>query len=464
MNDFDDIKDLNSDELNETQQQDFTLAEEAPAQPEQADTGEITVESDSFSSALNKVEFTPAGNYKQKKDGSASKGIKVFSFIMAAVILLTGACSLGYAFGVKKGNSDEAVSLKLSSKPKNQDEYTPAQVYQKLNKSIVGIRVYNKAGKMSDVSGIIYSEDGYIISNDHMYSSIPSPMFKVFMYDGTEYDAEYVAGDQVSDLAVLKINTTTKLEAPEFGDPTETVCGENVVAIGRPSDATGKSSITGGVVSLTSRRVKSNSGYSASMIQTDSAINPGNSGGALCNMYGQVIGVTTSKLVGADYEAFGFAIPSNTVKRVVEQLIKSGKVLDRAKLGITYTEVDSVTQYLMNYDSTGLLIASVSSDSDISGKVVAGDMITHINGEAITSDDIVLDIIEASRAGDKITLTVLSQKGVSNEYTVVLKANVGESSYSTADPFASSSGAEDKSSNSDSGSSSGGSFNFPDGE
>ncbi len=268
----------------------------------------------------------------------------------------------------------------------------------------------------------------------------------------------------MSDLAVLKIKNVSELEVPQFGDPSEIVCGENVVAIGRPSDATGKSSITSGVVSLTGRRVKSNSGYSASMIQTDSAINPGNSGGALCNMYGQVIGVTTSKLVGEDYEAFGFAIPSNTVKRVVEQLIKSGKVLDRAKLGITYTEVNSVTQYLMNYESTGLLIATVSSDSDISGKVVAGDMITHINGELITSDDTVLDIIESSKAGDKITLTVLSQKGVSTVYNVVLKANIGESSYSTADPFASSSGAEDKNSGSDSGSSSGGTFDFPDGE
>lgn len=462
MNDFNDIDALNVDSQNDTEQNNPPSGEETPDQIDSAAETDNTA--DPFASTLNKVEFTPAGDYKQKKGGGTSKGIKIFSLVMAAVILLTGACAVGYVFGVKKTAADDYRSLNLASKPKNEDEYTPAQVYQKLNKSIVGIRVYNKAGKMSDVSGIIYSKDGYIISNDHMYASVPSPMFKVFMYDGSEYDAEYVAGDQVSDLAVLKIKNVSELEVPQFGDPSEIVCGENVVAIGRPSDATGKSSITSGVVSLTGRRVKSNSGYSASMIQTDSAINPGNSGGALCNMYGQVIGVTTSKLVGADYEAFGFAIPSNTVKRVVEQLIKSGKVLDRAKLGITYTEVNSVTQYLMNYESTGLLVATVSSDSDISGKVVAGDMITHINGELITSDDTVLDIIESSKAGDKITLTVLSQKGVSTVYNVVLKANIGESSYSTADPFASSSGAEDKNSGSDSGSSSGGTFDFPDGE
>ncbi len=380
----------------------------------------------------NKVEYTPAGKIEDYKP--MGRGLKVFCVVMAAVVALTAATAAGYFMGrgsVARSYIGSKVEVDLAAKPTNKDQSTPAQVYQAVNESIVGIRVYNEAGKVSDASGVIYSKDGYIVTNDHIYSEIGAAKFKVFTFDGTEYDAVYVAGDTVSDLAVLKIENGKGFKVAEFGDSQQLINGESVVAIGRPNDATDNSSITSGLISLTRRRVKTTSSYTASLIQTDSAINPGSSGGALVNMYGQVVGITSSKLAGVEYDAIGFAIPTKTMKRVVEQLIAHGQVKDRAKLGITYTEVNSVTAEIENYDAVGLLVVSVGEDSDIYGKVGEGDFITHVNGIEITNDDIVLDIIEDCKAGDTISLTVLLKNGNEADFDVKLRANISESSYST---------------------------------
>lgn len=410
----------------------------------------------------NKVEYTPISSIDDYRP--MGKGLKVFCAVMAAVMVLVSATSVGYFMGrhsVSKGYIGNKVEVDLESKPTKTDQSTPAQVYAMLNESVVGIRVYNEAGQMGDASGVVYSEDGYIVTNDHIYSEIGAPKFKVFTFDGTEYDAVYVAGDTVSDLAVLKIENGKKFKVAKFGDSQELINGEAVVAIGRPSDATDNSSITSGIVSLTRRRVKTTSSYTASLIQTDSAINPGSSGGALVNMYGQVVGITSSKLAGVDYDAVGFAIPTKTMKRVVEQLIKDGKVTDRAKLGITYTEVNSVTAEIEKYESAGLLVVSVGEDSDIYGKVGEGDIITHVNDIAITNDDIVLDIIEDCKAGDTISLTVLLSDGNIVDFDVKLKANISESSYNEKITEREN---PDESTQSGPGGSNGGIFDFPYGE
>lgn len=407
----------------------------------------------------NKVSYkepAPIADYKPM-----SRGMKIFCVIIAAVILLTASCTTGYFIGrgsVSNNYVGAKVDVDLAAKPADENQSTTSKIYDKVNKSIVGIRVYNDAGSVSDASGVIYTKDGYIVTNDHIYAEVGAPKFKVFMYDGTtEYDATYVAGDSVSDLAVLKIDVDD-LDVAEFGNSGELINGESVVAIGRPNDATDYSSITSGIISLTKRRVKTTSNYTASLIQTDSAINPGSSGGALVNMYGQVVGITSSKLAGVEYDSIGFAIPTTTMKRVVEQLITDGKVTDRAKLGITYTEINSVTAEIQKLSETGLKIVSVSQDSDIYGKVNEGDIITHVNGIKITNDDIVLDIIEECKAGDKISLTVLKSNGTSEDYDVKLKANISDSSYSSVIK------SESEDNSSGSGSSSGGTFDFPYGE
>ena len=415
-----------------------------------------------FAPVYNPINYSPVNPIDDYKP--MSKGLKIFAFIMAAIVVLTGTCFAGYHIGRSSVNfsSKSSVTANLAATPKDTDELTPAQVYDKVNESIVGIRIYNNSNQGGQASGIIFSEDGYIVTNDHIYSEVPAAKFRIYTHDGKEYTAKYVAGDQVSDLAVLKVDGA-KFKAAQFGNSDELFYGQNVVAIGRPSESTDPSSITRGVISALNRRVQTTSNYSARLIQTDSAINPGSSGGALVNMYGQVVGVTSSKLASVEYDAVGYAIPTTVMKRIVDELIEKGRVESRAKLGVTYTAIDSVAKELGNgkYATTGLLLASVAEDSDLYGKANEGDFITHINGIEVTRDDIVLDIIEQSSAGDKITVTIYTTAGKTKTVEAVLKANISESSYSLTETPSKDNSSED--SNSGSGSN-GGTFDFPFGE
>lgn len=388
----------------------------------------------------NKVEYTPIETVKTYKP--MGKGLKIFCVVMALVIAISGATAVGYIMGndaaVKKYSKvGKKVDVDLEAKPTDTDPSTPAQVYADVSDSVVGIRVYSdyydssSASKIPPyASGVIYSENGYIVTNDHIYADIVgTPKFKIYMQDGKEYDAVYVAGDVRSDLAVLKIESDDKFKPAIFGDSDQIVNGETVVAIGRPTGPDIESSITSGIISLSSIRISSKStAYSARLIQTSSPINPGSSGGALFNMYGQVVGITTSKLAGDVYDAVGFAIPTRTVKRVVEQLILEGKVIDRAKLGISYNMINSVDAEIKDSNAVGLYVAEVSKDSDVYGTLSVGDIITHVNGIPITNDEIMLDIIEELKAGDKIIIKVLSDD-ISVELEVKLFADIGESSY-----------------------------------
>ncbi len=456
-----------------------TVQYETETQPIRENTGSVegnpVPEENRYYGDLHNIPYVspvPVSDYKPM-----SKGLKVFAAIMAVVILMTASCATGYFFGKNGVNAslNRKIDMGLSAKPKNTDEMTAAEVYQKVNKSVVGIEIYGEEQAIGMASGVVYSKDGYIITNDHIYADFAAAKFKIYDYKGREYDAEYVAGDVISDLALLKVKNGKGFTVPDFGDSKQLVFGETVVAIGRPKDATADSSITKGIISHTNRRITGQTtNYTTRLIQTDSAINPGSSGGALVNMYGQIIGITSSKLEGAEYDAVGFSIPTATVKRVVTQLAEKGKVVDRAKLGITYSELTSLTAKMGNYKSAGLLIASVSSDSDLYGKANKNDIITHINGKKITSQTVILDVIDESHAGDTITLTVLNTKGKSRDYKVKLKANIGESSYSlekSKDKDNGSkveklpnNGGDDGIFSIPDGGSDGGTFNFPDGE
>ncbi len=479
MNEFLNNQETNEDIIEETVQQESISqqnAEEDFAEPitvENDNFCETTVDSENepFLNQDNIIEnnnYTPAFNainYSEIKPLEAykpiSKGLKFFALIMALIILLTGTCVVGYFIGKNSVSTTIKPSVHkdvdLAARPTKTDEMTEAQVYEEVNKSIVGIIVYNSSGLGSQASGIIYSDDGYIVTNDHIYSEIAGAKFKVYMYDGTEHEARYVAGDKVSDLAVLKIEGG-KFEPAKFGNSDDLFYGEHVVAIGRPSDATDATSITRGIISAINRRVQTTSSYSARLIQTDSAINPGSSGGALVNMYGQVVGVTSSKLASSEYDAVGYAIPTTTMKRIVEELLEKGKVVSRAKLGISYNAIDSVTAEIKGYDHVGLYLAEISEESGLYGKAEVGDIITHINGAVITSDDVVLDIIEQSYAGDIINVTIATAEGQTKTIEVELKANVSESSYVAQEQILENPG-ENKSE-----SSNGGTFDFPFGE
>ncbi len=354
------------------------------------------------------------------------KGLRLFAFILAIIIVFTAGTATGYF--LNRNVNNKTVGADLASKPKDTAMMTESEVYAKVNDSIVGISVYNSSSA-SSASGVVYSKDGYIITNDHIYSEVSAAKFKIHMADGTEYDAEYVAGDTRSDLAVLKIKQTVNLTPAVIGNSSELYLGEPVVAMGRPTGANTKNNITSGIVSLLDSRTSATSKFSTKHIQTNAAINPGSSGGALLNMYGQVVGITSSKIAGAEYEGMGFAIPSITVKRVVDSLIKNGYVADRAKLGISYYEVDSISAEI-NKMTKGFCIAEISEGSDIYGKAAVGDTITAVNGNEYTGADTILDVIENAKPGDTIVLTISNKSG-KKDITVKLLPDRGSSSYVT---------------------------------
>ncbi len=426
------IQPENTDNIEDdkTSLEDISEASAEDSEQSVSEVEEATQPEQVYNLPYSPINFTPVVPMENKKP--MSRGLKFFALLLAGIIALTMACAGGYflgkiSSGKKEANNDKGI-INLEAQPADSDELTPAQVYEKVNASVVGICVYNKEGKASNATGVIYSEEGYIITNDHIYSEITDPKFKIYTHDNKEFNAEYIAGDVVSDLAVLKIHGSGFKKAA-FANSEQVFFGQNVVAVGRPGGAANASSITKGVISATSRRVQTTSSYSARLIETDCPINPGSSGGALVNMYGQVVGITSSKLASADIDAVGYAIPTTTVKRIIEELIENGKVLSRAKLGITYRAIDSVYAETKGYKFKGLYVDSVAEDSDLYQKISEGDIITRINDIEVTRDDIVLDIIEKSKAGDTIKVTFVDKNGKEATVDAVLKANIGESSY-----------------------------------
>ena len=360
------------------------------------------------------------------------KGLRCFCIILAATIVLSCFTAGGYFLGVNKTNNDSlysATELELVNKPTDSNALTAAGVYKEYAKTIVGILVYNSNGDVGQASGVVYSQDGYIVTNDHIYSSISAAKFKVYTEDGNEYNAVYVAGDTRSDLAIIKITDSVSLTPAIFGDSEQVITGETVCAIGRPNGYNLKSTLTCGTVSVPKVRQSITSSYSTNFIQTDTPINPGNSGGGLFNMYGQIIGITSSKIAGTAYEGLGFAIPSRSVKRIVESLIEHGNVKDRARLGVSYRFYNNAEAEILNLKASGLQIAEVNIESDLNGKVSVGDIITKVNDKVINDDAVILDIIEESRPGDSLSFTVVGKSGSSKVVSAILLADEGSSSY-----------------------------------
>lgn len=366
----------------------------------------------------------------------STTGIKVFLSLVAVMLVTVIALTVGFVFGRDNNNDgatfgDNTVSTPQLHSASNQSITDCAAVYSDIAPSVANIVVYNSDGsKSATATGLVYTENGYIVTNDHIYSEIPSPKFLVTMYDGSEYSAKFVAGDTRSDLAVLKIEATG-LKPVKFRNSDEVVVGEQTVAIGCPAGAT-KATATVGIVSSTATRISTElSSYSMKVIQTSTPINPGSSGGALADMSSYIVGITSAKLSLSGYENIGYAIPAKTVVNVVSSLIKYGYVEGRGKLGITYTFVDSVTAELNGGLPKGLKISEIATESAFSGKnLKANDIITHINDTELKSRDIALDIIESTEPGKSLSFTVYHTKSKTSEviYAALLPDN-GSSSY-----------------------------------
>ena len=267
------------------------------------------------------------------------------------------------------------------------------RIYQKNVVSMVSIRAESDK-TVSSGTGIILTEDGYLITNAHVVAG--ADRVQAVFWNNRAAQVELVGFNAGEDLAVLKADVTG-LTPAEFGSSDALHCGDPVAALGDPLGY--RSSITDGIVSALDRDVSMGGGRTMQLIQTSAAINFGNSGGALINQYGQVVGVTTIKIVARDgsTESMGFAIPSVRVKYVVDRLI-AGEPVRTAALGITVSTVQA--------DEGGLEVLLVDASSDAAAQGIRpGDVLKEVNGQTLTGADVLRRLKLTMAPGDRVTLT-----------------------------------------------------------
>ena len=252
-------------------------------------------------------------------------------------------------------------------------------------------------------SGIVYSKDGYILTNNHVIDGAST--IEVTLHDGTTYDATLVSTDEQSDVAVLKIDADN-LTPVTLGDSSELNVGDLAVAIGNPL-GTLAGTATDGIISGLEREITLE-GKSMTLLQISASINPGNSGGGVFDQYGNLIGLVVAKSSGSDVEGLGFAIPVNTVKEVADSLIENGYVEGRPAAGLTIIDLTSASE-AMKYgvDVTGVYIKEVTGENAEKAGLQAGDLIYMIDGEKVTSSDMLVRRIQEHEVGDKVKLTIV---------------------------------------------------------
>lgn len=293
--------------------------------------------------------------------------------------------------------------------------YTTEGAAAAVRDSIVEIYTYSdpfRATLKGTGSGVVLSDDGYIVTNAHVL--LADGYHDVHTSDKKVYNAKIIGRDAKTDIAVIKINNA-ELQPAILGNSDEVMVGEQVIAVGNPAGLS--NTVTDGIVSATGRKIKSDStGFEMNCIQTNADISPGNSGGALVNMYGQVIGITSSKYVSSSYEGLGFAITINDAKPIIEELISNGFIGGRFRIGIslidmsTKTKTDEIKAKLgFDYpeDFTGIYIDSIDKSCDIANtELKEGDFITAINGKSIKTYDELYDAISSAYGpGDKVPAT-----------------------------------------------------------
>lgn len=371
---------------------------------------------------------------KNKNSSNFGKTILIpFVSGILGTVLVIGAC-IGIP-GIRNGISKQIVGLSnnntntSTSAPTLNTEHISLENYSdtaiaaanKVLPSIVGIKIefavnsiFNHGTSVASAegSGIIISEDGYILTNNHVVNSTSTSSFyeveeaskvTVKLYnDNTEYEAKIIGTDEQTDLAVIKINKTG-LTAAELGDSDGVQVGEFAMAIGNPLGLS--SSVTSGIISAVNREITDEDGNTYVAIQTDASINSGNSGGALVNSQGQVIGVNTLKLSGTGVEGVGFAIPINSTKDITDQLIKYSKV-KRPYIGIGGIELDEKTAKVNNL-VVGIYVKQLDNFSAAEkGGVKVGDVITEVEGQKVTTMDEVNEIKNKKNIGDTLKLKI----------------------------------------------------------
>lgn len=358
-------------------------------------------------------------NHNKKSRSSA--GVLTFAIIMTIAFCLCFVTLLGVMLYEEVTIPSRTIFVREYDSESG--VLTVPEIYDKVAPATVAITVfYEDQSGMGIGTGVIISEDGYIATNHHVINNGIS--IKVLRSSGEEYVAELIGFDELSDLALLKINGRN-LPAATFGDSDALIVGEPVVAIGTPSDLEYMGTATQGIISGINREVKVYDESSVmvkkmTLIQTDAALNPGNSGGPLINEYGEVIGIVTRRLASSSYFGVSFAIPSNGAKAILEEIKETGSATNnssqvaskRALLGIyggairigeTYTKADGSTAVA---EVDGVIVIELNiPESDATKLLKVGDIITKLDGKVV--DDIydVMAIVNDKKAGDMVSVT-----------------------------------------------------------
>lgn len=399
------------------------------------------------------IPVTGKTSYEKKEKNKSGFGKSVLIPFVSGVV----GCSvvIGTCFGVPSiktkllGHSTSNISTSSSNTTSSNgyvdqislNNFSDTAVYaaNKILPSIVGIKIEysvnttsifgrsNTSTATASGSGIIISEDGYILTNNHVVSSSSSESNSYYQIseatkvsvtlfnDETEYEAKIVGQDEQTDLAVIKIEKTGLTKA-EFADSDSVKVGEFAMAVGNPVNMT--STVTTGIVSAVNRKITDSEGKTYTCIQTDAAINSGNSGGALVNSEGKVIAINTLKLSGTGIEGIGFAIPINSTTDITSQLIQYSKV-KRPYIGISGINLTEETAKTYNL-VVGVYVKTVEdfSAAEKAG-LKAGDVIVEAEGKKITTMDELNEIKNAHQIGDEINVKV-NRNGKEKELTITL--------------------------------------------
>lgn len=366
----------------------------------------------------------PLPPYKRPKKSKRNYGIGTVLVAAVLAALIGAASSIGAIIFLEREeqSAPSAEENNIVNTTINVDKVAASvieAVAEKASPSVVGIRtttaVTNFFGGVTDVpgegSGVIYSSDGYIITNHHVIESVIGQVaskakIEVFLNDNTgeAYPATLVGYNINSDLAVIKVDKSG-LNAIEIADSDKLKVGQFVAAIGCPGGLDFMGSVSYGIVSGLDRTINSDDD-AVSLIQTDAAINPGNSGGALLNTEGELIGINSSKIAATEYEGMGFSIPSNTVVEICDQIIAK-KDDPEPYIGITISETyDERTLNRLGYPSGAVVSSVVSGGPAHESGINRGDIITEFAGKEISSFTELYEVINECSAGETVSVKI----------------------------------------------------------
>ena len=362
------------------------------------------------------------------------------ALLLAACAVISLLCGAGGAvLAGRLGLTGSGNTVLYQSVPTQRPEYTAtgfAAIVPTVEDSVVAITTESVATSyffrqyimQGAGSGVILTTDGYIVTNNHVVNGARE--ISVTLNDGTAYEATLIGADAENDIAVLKIDATG-LTPAILGDSDTLAVGEPVLAIGNPL-GTLSGTVTDGIISALQRQVTID-GVAMTLMQTSAAVNPGNSGGGLFNITGELIGIVNAKSSsdssGNAVDNIGFAIPINSVKGLIDDLVTKGYVTGRIVLGVSLVDIpDERTAYYYGLDRAGVYVQSVESGSiaERSG-LKAGDCLLTLNGQSIAASKDVTDFLSSASVGDRVEVTV-SRGGKGYSLSMVLTEYIPESS------------------------------------